>query len=81
MKKPPIVDETDVDRMINFMFGRSINTNITPEERAEAAYQVALAIAKIQDRSVAYAEAFAKKVRDRALWLKTPTGNIGEMPE
>ncbi len=83
MKKPPIVDETDVDRMVNFMFGRSINTNITSEERADAAYQVALGIAKIQNQSVAYAEAFAniKRVRDKALWIKAATGNIQDMPE
>ena len=81
MKKPPIVDETDVEHMINFMFGKSINTNITPEERANAAYQVALGIAEIQNESVAYAEAFAKRVRDKALWIKAATGNIEEMPE
>ena len=81
MKKPPIVDETDVDRMVNFMFGKSVNTNLTSEERADAAYQVALGITKIQNRSVAYAEAFAKRVRDKALWIKAATGNIQEMPE
>jgi hypothetical protein len=81
MKKPSIIDETDVDRMINFMFGKSINTNITSEERADAAYQVALGIAKIQNHSVAYAEAFAERVRDKALWIKAATGNIEEMPE
>ena len=80
-KKQPIVDETDVEHMINFMFGKSINTNITSEERADAAYQVALGIAKIQNRSVAYAEALAKRVRDKALWIKAPTGRIEEMPE
>ena len=48
MKRPPVVDDRDVERMIDFIFGRSINTNITSEERADAAYQVALGIAKIQ---------------------------------
>lgn len=38
MKQAPLVDDTDVDRMINFMFGKSVNTTIAPEERAEAAY-------------------------------------------
>lgn len=81
MKKPPLVDDADVDRMIDFMFGRSINTTRTPEERAEAAYQVALGISKAQQRSIAYAEAFAEKVRARALWIKAPSGKTEEMPE
>ena len=81
MKKPPTIDETDVDRMINFMFGRSINTNITSEERADAAYQVALAIAKMQNHSVDYAEALAERVRSKALWIKVAAGSIEEMPE
>ena len=81
MKKMPVVDEADVDRMINFIFGRSINANITSEERANAAYQVALGIAKVQGRSAVFAEAFAKRVRDKALWLKAPTGHIEQMPE
>ena len=81
MKKPPAIDAADVDRMINFMFGKSINTDITPEERADAAYQVALGIAKLQHQSVAYAEAFAKKVRERAMWIKAATGIIEDMPE
>jgi hypothetical protein len=81
MKKPPEIDEADVDRMINFMFGRSINTDITQEERAEVAYQVALGISKVQGRSTAFAEAFAKRVRDRAMWLKAPTGQVQDFPE
>ena len=81
MKKPPLVDEADVDRMIDFMFGQSINLQLTSEERADCAYQVALGIGKMQGRSADFAEAFAKRVRDRALWLKAPTGRMQGMPE
>jgi hypothetical protein len=51
LEKPPVVDDADVDRMINFMFGNSINTIITPEERADTAYQVAIGITRMQGRS------------------------------
>ena len=81
MKKLPVIDDADVDRMIDFMFGRSINTHITPEERADAAYQVALGITKVQGRSAAFSEAFARRVRANALWIKAPTGHHEEMPE
>jgi hypothetical protein len=81
MKKLPIVDDADVEHMINFIFGKSINNSITPEERADTAYQVALGITRMQARSPEYAEAFAQKVRARALWIKTPTGKPEEMPE
>ena len=79
MKKPaPVVDDADVEHLIHFMFGRSVNTTIAPEERADAAYQVALGISKVQQRTDAYAEALAQKVRARALWIKAPTGKIVE---
>ena len=81
MSTPPNVDDADVMRMIDFMFGKSINMNISPEERAECAHQVALGIATAQGTSRAYAEAFAQKVRARALWLEKPTGGVVEFPE
>jgi hypothetical protein len=81
LKKPPLVDDADVARMIHFMFGKSLNTALTPEERAATAYQVALGITTIQKRSKAYAEAFAQKVRAKALWITTPTGVSEEMPD
>jgi hypothetical protein len=81
VKKPPLVDDADVDHMINFMFSRSINTDIAAEERAHAAYQVALGICKLQHRSAAYAEAFARKVRAKAMWITAPTGTIEAMPD
>jgi hypothetical protein len=81
MKNPPVVDDRDVDRMINFIFGSSINTNITAEERADAAYHVALGVAKVQGGSASFAEAFAKRVRDRALWITAPTGRAEDMPD
>lgn len=80
-KTPPHVDDADVTRMIDFMFGKSLNTAISPEERAEAAYQVALQVALLQQRTKAYSEALADKVRGRALWLKAPTGGVVEFPE
>jgi hypothetical protein len=81
LEKPPVVDDADVDRMINFMFGNPINTIITPEERADTAYQVAIGITRMQGRSAVYSEAFAQKVRARALWIKAPTGISEEMPD
>ena len=77
----PSVDDTDVARMIDFIFGKSLNTTISPEERAEAAYQVALGVASLQGATKPYAEALARKVRDRALWLKEPTGGVVKIPE
>jgi len=67
--------------MIDFIFGKSLNTAISPEERADAAYQVALEVARLQNATKAYAEALAQKVRTKALWLKGPTGGAVEMPE
>ena len=80
MKQTPIVDDTDVDRMINFIFGKSVSTTIAPEERAEAAYQVALGLSRLEERSAAWAEALARKVRARALWITAPTGKVEEAP-
>ena len=79
---PPQVDDADVARMIDFLFGKSINTNISAEERAEAAYQVALNVAlSIQGTTESYAKALAEKVRAKALWIKSPTGGPVKMPE
>jgi hypothetical protein len=77
----PEVDDADVTRMIDFIFGRSFNDSLTAEARADAAYQVARGIALLQQRTVAYAEAFAERVRMKALWLKGPTGGVVEFPE
>jgi hypothetical protein len=79
---PPQVDDADVTRMIDFLFGKSVNTSVSAEERAEAAYQVALVVAlRVQGTSEAYAKALAEKVRAKALWLKEPTGGTVTMPE
>lgn len=43
--------------------------------------QVARGIALLQQRTAAYAEAFAERVRMKALWLKGPTGGVVEFPE
>jgi hypothetical protein len=52
MKKPPVVDEVDVNRMINFILGRSYNEKLMPEERADAAYNVALGLNLLHQRSI-----------------------------
>jgi hypothetical protein len=75
------VDDADVERMINFLFGRSLNDKITAEERAEAAYQVALNWARLMNRTTRYAKELARRVRARALWLKAPTGIVVDLPE
>ena len=81
MVRRPIVDDADVTRMIDFIFGKSLNATASPEERSEAAYQVALNVALSQGATKHYAEALAQKVRDRALWLKGPTGGVVKIPE
>src|SRR5712691_8490170 len=42
MVRRPIVDDADVTRMIDFIFGKSLNPTASPEERSQAAYQVTL---------------------------------------
>jgi hypothetical protein len=78
---PPVVDDADVARMIDFMFGKGFNATISPEERADSAYRVALHVAMLQGLTKSYAEALAQRVRDRVLWLKGPTGGPVKWPE
>jgi hypothetical protein len=73
-KKSPSVDSDDVDFMIDFLFGASLNEKLTPEERADTAHAFALNYSKLQGTSNAYATALADKVRAKALWIKGPTG-------
>jgi hypothetical protein len=54
--KMPIVDEADVARMIDFIFGKSLNQAISPEERADAAYQVALGVSLLRGTAKPYAQ-------------------------
>ena len=71
VKKPPLVDDDDVDRFV-VTFLTKLNPALSAEQRADTIHDFVLGYMKLvqPDVSKEWAREFARKVRARALWLK-----------
>jgi hypothetical protein len=70
--QPVVVDESDVDRYVEFVVQESDFADTTPERRADLAYKTALNHARLQKHTEPWALELARKVRNRVLWAKPP---------
>jgi hypothetical protein len=74
-KKPPEVDDAEVDRIIAALESfaptqETARSGMTPEARADVAYGFALGYAKFHGSTSAWAKELARRVRKRILWVK-----------
>ncbi len=69
--KTPVVDEADVDRIVDdFIRNNADFTVVTPDERADLAYQYALDESRLLNHSREWGKELARKVRQRMMWAK-----------
>ena len=70
----PEVDEDDVAEMVaalaRFITKRSAAGRMTPETRADIAFDVVFNLAKLQGSTPTWAKELARKVRKRILWRR-----------
>ncbi len=68
--EPAVVDEGEVERIAELIRKHADFVKTMPEERAEAAYRMALGYARANRTTAAWAEELARLVRRRVLWAK-----------
>ncbi len=68
--EPAVVDDGEVERIAERIRKHADFIKTTPEERAEAAYRMALGYAQANRTTAAWAEELARLVRRRVLWAK-----------
>jgi len=67
---PPVIDDADVDRWVDIIRRHADFSKATSEERANRLHDAALQMSLANGDSEEYANELARRVRQRALWVK-----------
>ena len=79
-KKSPVVDDSDVNRIVDLIRQHADFTRATPEARADHAHQVALSEGELMGHSPEWSQELARKVRQRMMWAKPSSDNPHTKP-
>ena len=69
-KQSPVVGDSDVNEIVDFIRQHADFTRATPEERVDLAYRVALSQGELLGHSREWSRELARKVRQRMMWAK-----------